>query len=118
MKGAPNCVVVSSIANEEPKFPLSWTYTPAAVMGYDFDKMTKYEHDFVCFLEKMLLSNIHKLLDKERGVDDLDAYLSECFVVLVWPVFILDISFLMFFFLAQIQCSLLLPPRENCTLLS
>lgn len=90
MKGAPNCVVASPIANGEPKFPLSWIYAPFAVMGYEIDKMTKYEQGVVRFLEKMLLSDIHKLLDKEGDADDLDAYLRECFVVLVWPVFILD----------------------------
>ena len=98
VKGAPNCVVASSTANGEPKFPLSWTYTPAAVMGFDFDKMTKYDQGVVCFLEKILLSDIHELLDKEGDADDLDAYLRECFVIPVWYVLVLEISFMMLFF--------------------
>ena len=64
VKEAPNCIVTSAFVDREPKFPLSWTYAPAAVMGYDFDKMTPYEQDVVCFSEKMLLSDIYKLLDK------------------------------------------------------
>jgi hypothetical protein len=64
---------------------LSWTPAPATVTGYDFDKMTPYKQDVVCFLDKMLLSNIRKLLDKEGDPDDLDAYLRECFVILVCP---------------------------------
>lgn len=62
----------------EPKFPLSWTFSPAAVMGYGFDKMSPYEQGVVCFLDKMFLTDIRKLLDKEGDPKDLDAYLREC----------------------------------------
>jgi len=85
VKGTPNCAVASVLIDGEPKFPLSWTPAPAAEMGFDFDKMTPYEQGVVCFLEKMLLSDIHKLLNKEGDPDDLDAYLCECFVILVSP---------------------------------
>jgi hypothetical protein len=47
-------------------------------MGYEFDKMTPYEQGMVYFLDKMLLSDIHKLLDKEGDPKDLDAYLRKC----------------------------------------
>lgn len=43
IKGAPNCVVASVLVEGEPKFPLSWTFSPAAVMGYGFDKMSPSE---------------------------------------------------------------------------
>jgi hypothetical protein len=56
VKGAPNCVVASTFVNGEPKFPLSWTYSPATIMGYYFDKMTLYE---------------------QGDTNDLDAYLRE-----------------------------------------
>lgn len=78
VKRSPNCVLASVLVEGVPKFPLSWTTTPAAIMLYDFDKMTPYEKGIICFLEKLLLSDIHKLLDKEGDQDDLSAYLCEC----------------------------------------
>jgi len=74
----PSCVVASILVEGKPKFPLSWTFDPAAVMSYDFKRMTPYEQGVLCFLEKMTYSDIHQLLEKEGDLLDLDAYLREC----------------------------------------
>jgi len=47
-------------------------------MGYDFSKMKPYEQVVMCFLEKMLIMDIHELLDREGDSKSLKAYLREC----------------------------------------
>jgi len=63
---APGCFEAVVGVDGELKFPLCWTSAPAAVMGYDFGKMTPYEQGAMCFLEKMLLTDICDLPNKER----------------------------------------------------
>jgi len=40
IKGASGCSTASVMVDGKPKFPLCWTTTPAAMMGYDFSMMT------------------------------------------------------------------------------
>lgn len=46
-------------------------------MGFDFDKMTPYEQGMVGFLERMLLMDIHGLLNKKGDPMSLELYLRE-----------------------------------------
>jgi hypothetical protein len=62
----------------EPKFPLRWTNDPLAVGGYDLNAMSSYERNLVQFFEKVLLTNIHELLNREGDITRLKAYLREC----------------------------------------
>jgi hypothetical protein len=59
------------------RFSLCWTSAPISVMGFDFDKMTPYEHGTVDFLERMLLIDIHELLNKWGDPNSLELYLRE-----------------------------------------
>jgi hypothetical protein len=68
----------SILVGGEPKFPLRWTNTPLAVRGYDLDEMSPYEFMLAHFLEKVPLTNIHDLLNREGDVVRLTAYLREC----------------------------------------
>jgi hypothetical protein len=64
--------------NGEPKFPLRWTGAPLGVKGYDLDVMSPYEYELAQFLEKVPLTNIHDLLNREGDVVRMAAYLREC----------------------------------------
>lgn len=44
-------------------------------MGFDFGKMMSYEQGAVCLMEKMLLTYIHGLLNKEWDYKNLEEYL-------------------------------------------
>lgn len=50
-------VAVASVGGEV-RFPLGWTPNPLAVSGYDYQKMTPYEHGVVGFLDRMLHTDI------------------------------------------------------------
>ncbi|RHN51914.1 hypothetical protein MtrunA17_Chr6g0474441 [Medicago truncatula] len=67
-------VSVASVEGEV-RFPLGWTATPLVVSGYDFKKMTPYEQGVVGFLDRMLHTDIRKLLNKEGDSEDLELYL-------------------------------------------
>ncbi|KEH33519.1 hypothetical protein MTR_3g045050 [Medicago truncatula] len=69
-------VSVTSVAGEV-RFPLGWTANPSAVSGYNYKKMTPYEQDVVGFLDRMLHTDIRKLLNKEADSEDLELYLRE-----------------------------------------
>jgi len=71
----------------ELRFPLSWTSSPQSVCGYDYNKMTPYERDVVGFLDRMKLTDIRTLLNKETDLEDLELYLREyIFVIPVMPL--------------------------------
>jgi hypothetical protein len=78
VQGSPGCSTSSVLVNGEPKFPLRWTSAPLAVKGYDLDAMSPYEHELTQFLEKVPLTNIHDLLNREGDVVRMAAYLREC----------------------------------------
>jgi hypothetical protein len=78
VQGAPGCSTASVLVNGEPKFPLRWTSAPLAVRGYDVDAMSPYEYELTQFLEKVPLTNIHDLLNREGDVVRMAAYLREC----------------------------------------
>ncbi|KEH16385.1 hypothetical protein MTR_0202s0040 [Medicago truncatula] len=67
-------VSVASVAGEV-KFPLGWTANPVAVSGYEYKKMSPYEQDVVGFLDRMLHTDLRKLLNKEGDSEDLELYL-------------------------------------------
>ncbi|RHN51389.1 hypothetical protein MtrunA17_Chr6g0468031 [Medicago truncatula] len=67
-------VSVASVEGEL-RFPLGWTATPLAVSGYDYQKMIPYEQGVVGFLDRMLHTDIRKLLNKEGDLEDLELYL-------------------------------------------
>ncbi|KEH15510.1 hypothetical protein MTR_0909s0020 [Medicago truncatula] len=67
-------VAVASVGGEV-RFPLGWTSNPLAVSGYDYQKMTPYEQGVVGFLDRMLHTDIQKLLNKEGDSEDLELYL-------------------------------------------
>ena len=69
-------VSIASV-NGELRFPLSWTSSPQPVCGYDYNKMTPYERDVVGFLDRMKLTDIRTLLNKETDSEDLELYLRE-----------------------------------------
>ncbi|RHN40827.1 hypothetical protein MtrunA17_Chr8g0359141 [Medicago truncatula] len=69
-------VNVASVEGEV-RFPIGWTATPLAVSGYDYQKMTPYEQEVVGFLDRMLHTDIRKLLNKEGDSEDLELYLRE-----------------------------------------
>ena len=71
-----SCVSVASV-NGELRFPLSWTNSPQSVYGYDYQKMSPYERDVVGFLDRMSLTDICTLLNKETDSEDLELYLRE-----------------------------------------
>lgn len=58
-------------------FPLGWTTNPLAVSGYDYNKMTPYEQGVVGFLDRMLHTDLWKILNKEGDSEDLELYLRE-----------------------------------------
>jgi len=61
------------------KFPLSWTSSPWGIGGYDYKKMSAYKQGVVGFLDRMKLTDIHILLNKETDSEDLELYLREYF---------------------------------------
>ena len=61
------------------QFPLSWTSSPRAIGGYDYKKMSAYEQGVVGFLDRMKLTDIRVLLNKETDSEDLELYLREYF---------------------------------------
>jgi hypothetical protein len=75
IQGALECSTASVMEAGKPKFPLRWTKNLLAVRGYDLDKMSPYERRLVQFLEKVPLTNIHELLNREGDVVHLEAYL-------------------------------------------
>jgi hypothetical protein len=75
---APRCSTASVLVAGVPKFPLRWTSHPLAVGGYDINAMSSYERNLVQFLEKVPLTNIHELLNREGDITRLNAYLREC----------------------------------------
>jgi hypothetical protein len=79
IQGAPECSTASVMVAGKPKFPLRWTKNPLAVGGYNLDEMSPYERRLVQFLEKVPLTNIHDLLNREGDVVRMEAYLRECF---------------------------------------
>jgi hypothetical protein len=78
IQGAPGCSTASVLVAGVPKFPLRWTSDPLAVGGYDINAMSSYERNLVQFLEKVPLTNIHELLNREGDITRLNAYLREC----------------------------------------
>jgi len=54
------------------------------MIGYDFNKKTPYDQDMVCFLEKLLLMDIHEILNKEGDSKSLEVYLRECLYLLLY----------------------------------
>lgn len=83
MRGGEDYSDVIFYSDGAIKFPLYWTSEPASISGFDFDRLSEYEKDVVLFLEKMMVCNIKYLMDHEGDVMGLDAYLRECFVLLV-----------------------------------
>ncbi|KEH26360.1 hypothetical protein MTR_6g053030 [Medicago truncatula] len=67
-------VSVASVVGEV-KFPLGWTANPVAVSGYEYKKMSPYEQGVVGFLDRMLHTDLRKLLNKEGDSKDLELYL-------------------------------------------
>jgi len=83
-------VSVASV-NGELRFPLSWTSSPQSVCGYDTEKMSPYERGVVGFLDRMSLTNICTLLNKETDSEDLELYLLEYDVLFL--LFVLSLLF-------------------------
>jgi len=73
-----SAVSVASI-DGDLQFPLSWTSSPRAIGGYDYKKMSAYEQGVVGFLDRMKLTDIRILLNKETDSEDLELYLREYF---------------------------------------
>jgi len=87
VQGAFGSSTSSVMVEGKPKFPLCWTSALIVVIGYDFNKMTPYEQGMVCFLEKLLLMDIHELLDREGDSKSLEACLREYFDLLYCLLF-------------------------------
>jgi len=88
----------------ELRFPLSWTSSPQSICGYDYNKMTPYERDVVSFLDRMKLTDIRTLLNKETDSKDLKLYLREYLsftfsVCLNFLILLLTTAFLFFLIL-------------------
>lgn len=88
VQGENGCVETSVKVDGVLRFPLCWTSVPVYVVGFDFDKMMPYEHGVVGFLERMLLMDIHELLNRESDPESIEMYLHEYL-----PLFLLFISF-------------------------
>ena len=71
-----SCVSIASV-NGKLRFPLSWTSSPQPVCGYDTEKMSPYERGVVGFLDRMSLTDIRTVLNKEPDSEDLELYLRE-----------------------------------------
>jgi hypothetical protein len=84
IQGAQGCSTTSVLVAGQPKFPLRWTGDLLAVKGYDRDEMSSYEWWLVQFLEKVPLTNIHELLNREGDVVRLEACLRECLFILLF----------------------------------
>ena len=78
-----SAVYVASI-DGDLQFPLSWTSSPRAIDDYDYKKMSTYEQGVVGFLDRMKLTDIRILLNKETNSEDLELYLREYFKLFVF----------------------------------
>jgi len=63
--------------DDDLKFPLSWTSSPREIGGYNHKKMPPYEQGVIGFLDRMSLTDIRTLLDKETNSEDLKLYIRE-----------------------------------------
>jgi hypothetical protein len=103
VQGVPECSSLSVMVEEKPKYPLFLTSSPVVVMGYEFKKMSLYEQGIVCFLDKFLLMNIHKLMNREGDSKSLDAYLRECCFDLLLLLLLMTVAFLTSFTCAFVE---------------
>ncbi|RHN41168.1 hypothetical protein MtrunA17_Chr8g0363151 [Medicago truncatula] len=77
VEAAKSSLVNVASVEGEIRFPLGWTTKPVAIFGYDYKRMSPYEQDVVGFLDRMLHTDLRKLLNKEGDSEDLELYLCE-----------------------------------------